>query len=288
MFASLIAAAIAVIISAVLQAALTRGAALASVGDPVDTEASYQYGFKKFGSVLWISILVGLVVGIGFILLIIPGIIFLTMLAVTIPALIVEDQRGTAAMGRSWNLVKGHFWHVLGTIVVAALITGVVGAILGLLGGSNWFLQWIFGSIAQIITAPFAALVTVLLYVDLRVRNEQLTGERLRSELSSTRGLRPAPRVSEGALRGALGVRWGWARSRGVGASRDGDAADHDLPRRAGAPRPLPGARTARPGRQAVRVGRRPRRLAGARERDRGGRRTGCGRARRTRTAPSP
>ncbi|HUL86107.1 MAG TPA: hypothetical protein VLX89_11420 [Actinomycetota bacterium] len=184
--ASLIAAAIAVIISAVLQAALTRGAALASVGDPVDTEASYQYGFKKFGSVLWISILVGLVVGIGFILLIIPGIIFLTMLAVTIPALIVEDQRGTAAMGRSWNLVKGHFWHVLGTIVVAALITGVVGAILGLLGGSNWFLQWIFGSIAQIITAPFAALVTVLLYVDLRVRSEQLTGERLRSELSST------------------------------------------------------------------------------------------------------
>ena len=133
-FASLIAAAIAVIISAVLQAALTRGAALAAVGDPVDTEASYQYGFKKFGSVLWISILVGLVVGIGFILLIIPGIIFLTMLAVTIPALIVEDQRGTAAMGRSWNLVKGHFWHVLGTIVVAALITGVVGAILGLLG----------------------------------------------------------------------------------------------------------------------------------------------------------
>ena len=182
---SLIAAAIAVIISAVLQAALTRGAALASVGDPVDTEASYQYGFKKFGSVLLISILVGLVVGIGFILLIIPGIIFLTMLAVAIPALIVEDQRGTAAMSRSWNLVKGHFWHVLGTIVVAALITGIVGAILGLLGGTNWFLQWIFGSIAQIITAPFAALVTVLLYVDLRVRTEQLSGERLRADLSS-------------------------------------------------------------------------------------------------------
>jgi hypothetical protein len=88
-------------------------------------------------------------------------------------------------MSRSWNLVKGHFWHVLGTIVVAALITGIVGAILGLLGGTNWFLQWIFGSIAQIITAPFAALVTVLLYVDLRVRTEQLSGERLRADLSS-------------------------------------------------------------------------------------------------------
>ena len=79
---------------------------------------------------LWVSILVGLVVGIGFILLIIPGIIFLTMLSVTIPALIVEDHGGTAAMGRSWNLVKGHFWHVLGMIVVAGSSPGVVGAII--------------------------------------------------------------------------------------------------------------------------------------------------------------
>jgi hypothetical protein len=183
---ALVAAAIAIIITAVLQAALTRGAALASVGDPVDAEASYRYGFHKFGSVLLISILVGLVVAVGFILLIVPGVIFLTMLAVAIPSLIVEDRRGTDAMGRSWNLVKGSFWHVLGTIVVAAIITGIIGSILGLLGGSNWFLQWIFGSIAQIITAPFTALVAILLYVDLRVRHENLTGDQLRAELNRT------------------------------------------------------------------------------------------------------
>jgi hypothetical protein len=182
---SLIAAAIAVIISAALQAALVRGAALATVGEPIDVEASYRYGFRRFGSVFWISLLVGIIVAVGFILLIIPGIIFLTMLAVAIPALIVENRRGTDALGRSWNLVKGHFWHVLGTIVVAAIITGVVGSIFGLFGGSNWFLQWIFGSIGTIITAPFSALVAILLYVDLRARNEGLTGERLRADLSA-------------------------------------------------------------------------------------------------------
>ena len=183
---TLIGLAITVIISAVLQAALTRGAALASVGDPVDAEASYRYGFRRFGSVLLVSILVGLVVGIGFILLIIPGVIFLTMLAVAIPALIVEDRRGTDAMGRSWNLVKGSFWHVLGTIVVAGIITGIVAGIIGAIGGSNWFLQWIFGSIGQIITAPFSALVSILLYIDLRVRHEALTGDQLRADLSRT------------------------------------------------------------------------------------------------------
>jgi hypothetical protein len=183
--ASLIAAAIAVIISAALQAALVRGAALATVGDPIDVEASYQYGFRRFGSVVWISLLVGLIVAVGFLLLIIPGIIFLTMLAVAIPALIVENQRGTGALGRSWSLVKGHFWHVLGTIVVAAIITGVISAIFGAVGGSNWFLQWIFGSIGTIVTAPYSALIAILLYVDLRARTEGLTGDRLRADLSA-------------------------------------------------------------------------------------------------------
>jgi hypothetical protein len=184
-FGGLIAALIVVVISAALQAALTRGAALATVGERIDVEASYRYGFRRFGSVFWISLLIGLIVAIGFILFIIPGIIFLTMLAVAIPALIVENRRGTDALGRSWNLVKGHFWHVLGTIVVAFIITIVVSAVIGLLGDSNWFLQWIFGSIAQIITAPFTALVSVLLYIDLRARVEGLTGDRLRADLST-------------------------------------------------------------------------------------------------------
>jgi len=184
-FGGLIAALIVVVISAALQAALTRGAALATVGEPIDLEASYRYGFRRFGSVFWISLLVGIIVAVGFILFIIPGIIFLTMLAVAIPALIVENRRGTDALGRSWNLVKGNFWHVLGTIVVAFIITIVVSAVIGIFGDSNWFLQWIFGSIAQIITAPFTALVSVLLYVDLRARVEGLTGDQLRANLST-------------------------------------------------------------------------------------------------------
>jgi hypothetical protein len=183
--ASLIGAAIAVIISAILQAATMRGAALATVGDPVDIEASYKWGLKRFGSVLLVAVLVGLAVGIGFILLIIPGIIFLTFLAVSIPALVIENRRGTDAMKRSWNLVSGNFWHVLGVIVVAFLITAVVSSVLRSIGGSNWFVAWIFNAIAQIITAPFSALVSVLLYLDLRARKEALTADSLRAELAA-------------------------------------------------------------------------------------------------------
>jgi hypothetical protein len=180
----IIGAIVAVIISAVLQAAMIRAAALATIGDPVDVSDSYRWGLKRFGSVLLVAILVGLTIGIGFILIIIPGIIFLTLFSVSIPAVVIENRRGTDAMKRSWNLAKEHFWHVLGVVVVAWIITTVIGTILGSLGGSNWFSSWIFSAIAQIITAPFSALVSVLLYLDLRARKEALTADSLRAELA--------------------------------------------------------------------------------------------------------
>jgi hypothetical protein len=184
---ALVGVVIGVIINAVLQAAIMRGAAQGSIGDQVDIDASYKWGFARFGSVLLISILVGLAVLGGFILLIIPGIIFLVMFSVAIPALVVENLRGTDAMSRSWNLVKGHFWHALGLIIVAGIITAVVGGIIGAIGGAisdNWFVAWIFQAIAQIITAPFAAIVSVLLYLDLRARREALSADGLRAELN--------------------------------------------------------------------------------------------------------
>ena len=182
-----IAAVVGVIISAVLQAAIMRGAAQGSIGDPVDIDASYKWGFARFGSVLLISILVGLAVLVGLLLFVIPGIFLAVMFSVAIPALVVENRRGTDAMSRSWNLVKGHFWHALGLIVLAFIIAAVVGGIIGAIGGAisdNWFVTWIFSSIAQIIVAPFTALVSVLLYLDLRARTESLTADTLRGELN--------------------------------------------------------------------------------------------------------
>ena len=183
--AALIGLLIVVVTTSALQAAITRAAAQTTVGEPVDVAASYSFGLKRFGAVLGTSLLVGLVVVLGLILLIVPGVIFYTMLAVAIPVVVIEGKGATAAMSRSWALAKNNFWHVLGTIVVAGLIAGIISSIIGVFGGHNWFLGWIFGSIGTIITAPFTAMVSVLLYLDLRTRAEGLTAAQLRSELAS-------------------------------------------------------------------------------------------------------
>jgi Membrane domain of glycerophosphoryl diester phosphodiesterase len=182
---ALVTAAISVIITAMLQAAILRAAAQATIGDPVDPEESYRFGFKRLGSVILVSLLVGLAILGGLILLVIPGIIFAVLLCVSVPVLIVENRRGRAAMSRSWNLVKGHFWHALGVIFVAGIIVGIVSGIIGAIGGSEWIVRWIFNAIAQILTAPFTALVSVLLYLDLRARTEALSASTLRAELAA-------------------------------------------------------------------------------------------------------
>jgi Membrane domain of glycerophosphoryl diester phosphodiesterase len=168
---ALVTAVISVIIWAMLQAAIVRAAAQATIGDAVDPEESYRFGFKRLGSVILVSLLVGLAVAFGLLLLIVGAIIFAVLFSVSIPALIVENRRGTDAMSRSWNLVKGHFWHALGVILVAGLITGAISGIIGAIG--------------QILTAPFTALVSVLLYLDLRSRSEALSADTLRAELAS-------------------------------------------------------------------------------------------------------
>lgn len=176
---------IAIAIQQLLLGALTRAGALATLGQPVDVESSYRYAFSRLGGLILLALLIALVVGVGFILLIIPGIIFLVFLAVAVPAFIVERLGVTDSMSRSWRLVRGQWWFTLLVIVVTALLTGVVSGILTAIGNGNFFLYWIMSSIAQIITAPFSALVLVLLYFDLRVRHEGLTADQLRGQLDA-------------------------------------------------------------------------------------------------------
>jgi hypothetical protein len=123
-------------------------------------------------------------------LFIIPGIWIGIRLATSTQALVVEGRRPTEAMGRSWALVGGHWWHALGTLVVAGLLTFVVNALITTpFNQASWFLQAVVAAVATVITLPYSTLVGVLLYLDLRARKEQLTLERLRARPPGLRHL---------------------------------------------------------------------------------------------------
>jgi len=185
--AGLVTALAGVVMFLVLTGAITRAVAAEAAGQDPSLEESYRFGFHRFWSVLGVSVLVGLAVVGGLILFIIPGIWIGIRLCLSTQALVVEGRRPTEAMGRSWALVGGHWWHAFGTLVVAGLLTFVVNALITTpFSATNWFGQAVAAAVATVITLPYSTLVGVLLYLDLRARKEQLTLETLRTELQTS------------------------------------------------------------------------------------------------------
>lgn len=106
-------------------------------------------------------------IGLGAILLIVPGLYLLTIWAVTAPAVVVERRGVFDAIGRSRQLVRGNGWPVLGTILVAVLI-GIAAAVVFVLIGESIaegeIVEIVFYALSSTITAPIEALVAAVLY----------------------------------------------------------------------------------------------------------------------------
>lgn len=172
-------------VTIVLTGAVAWAVAGTLVGREPSVSESYRFGFARLWSILWVGILSVLAIAAGFILLVIPGFIVLTHLVCTIPVVVVERRRGGDALSRSWQLVRGFGWPVFGAIVVTALLTGIVNAILTAPVGAGWFARGLAAAIGSIVTTPFTALVIGLIYFDLRVRKEQLDVAGLERELQA-------------------------------------------------------------------------------------------------------
>ncbi|MFA6525963.1 MAG: hypothetical protein WCT26_00930 [Candidatus Buchananbacteria bacterium] len=101
--------------------------------------------YKKAQPYFWISVAVSLIFTllavIGFILVIIPGIIFCIFYGFTIYAVIFEDHKFEGAFGRSRELVRGYWWAVFGRFVGAGAIVYVAYIIIGgIFAGIIWLI----------------------------------------------------------------------------------------------------------------------------------------------------
>lgn len=125
------------------------------------------------GQLILVGIVVGLGVLIGFVLIIVPGLILLTLWSVSAPVVVLERPGGLKALGRSRELVRGNGWRVFGVVLVFFLLVLVVGTPLELLAdalstGAGIVVTVVVG----VLTAPLSALAAAVLYFELRSRRE--------------------------------------------------------------------------------------------------------------------
>lgn len=126
------------------------------------------------GPLILVGILAGIAIGIGFLLLIVPGLILLTIWAVIAPVVVLERPGVFPAFGRSRALVRGSGWQVFGVIVIFFLIQIVVSLILGSIGAvAGTAGRLILDFVGSVVTAPLWALAASVLYFQLRGTKEE-------------------------------------------------------------------------------------------------------------------
>jgi len=120
----------------------------------------------NLGAVAVASILAGIAIWIGLFLIIVPGLYLITIWAVIMPVLIIEQTGAIAAFGRSQQLVRGNGWNVFGTLVVVFLILIAASIVIGLVLSAlpvGWR-NGVSDVVAGTLVAPFIAVVVTLMY----------------------------------------------------------------------------------------------------------------------------
>jgi hypothetical protein len=162
--------------------ALTYGAFQHLAGRPVRFGPMLAAGLRRALPLIGVGIVAGAMVVIGFLLLVVPGIIVGCAVGVAIPAVVVEKIGPIAAIRRSFGLTRGHrltFFaasFVLGLAVSAAntamqlavVLLGELGAVAAL-----------FGGVLYLLVAALPMLLPAVAYHELRAAKEGIVTQEL-------------------------------------------------------------------------------------------------------------
>jgi hypothetical protein len=169
----IVAAVIAVIGYFWVQAALVElvrdvrdGRADSSVGE------TYRSVQPRLPAVISAGILAAIGVGIGFILLVVPGLVLLTIWSMLVPVIVLEGRSAGESFSRSREVVRGQGWNVFGLILLTGLLVGIASGLIRLLFAPlpGFLDAWLGSLVAHSLTVPFAAVALTTAYFQLTRR----------------------------------------------------------------------------------------------------------------------
>ena len=200
---SLVAIVVYLFLAGAAQAATVFAVSDLYLGRPASVRGAYrQVGGKTFRVIL-VIFLVGLTVGVSFLLLIIPGFILLCRTSVSVPVAMLEDTKAVRSIERSMQLTKGFgmqvflifclvwvlsyvallIFQVPFTYLQSAAIQAHRTVSFGML-----LLQHLSSFLSEVLIGPIGTIAFSLMYYNLRVRKEAFDIQHLMSSLQASPG----------------------------------------------------------------------------------------------------
>lgn len=150
------------------------------LGNEVTIGEALRRGLRRFLALSIAQLTASIRIMFGFLLFIVPGILWLLSYSLTVPVILIEGQKGMSSLRRSRELIKGFRGKAFCTLLIVYLLQFVLTrGILMIAGfffsgetGAESILGSAMNSLLSIFFAPLAIIATILLYYDMRIRKE--------------------------------------------------------------------------------------------------------------------
>ena len=158
-----------------------------AVGEDMSIGGALQASVGRVLPLLFTTILYGIAVAIGTLLLIVPGLILAISLLPAFCVVLFEDKGPLGALSGSHKLVWGDWWRTsviltVGFIVVAVAyfavfaVVGVIAPLVGLGARDVFFYSlvtgFVVGGVVNLLLSPYYIALTLSIYWDLKLRKE--------------------------------------------------------------------------------------------------------------------
>jgi hypothetical protein len=154
---------------------LVQAALLEVVRDVRDGRAdrglgeTYSAVWPRVPALIAASVIAAVAIGIGLLLLIVPGLYLLTIWSMIAAVIVLERKGAGESFSRSHELVRGNGWNVFGLIVIVFILVAVASGLIRLVFAwlPDFLDAWIGALVAHSLTIPFAAAALATAYFQL-------------------------------------------------------------------------------------------------------------------------
>lgn len=163
------------IISTIANGIIVKGASDSIEKGTASLGRAFDFTFGKLPSLLVAAFVSVVIIGLGFIALIVPGIILYIMFSLIVPAIVIENAGAIESLSRSRRLVSNRWLKTFVFLLIVLLMIGFVSFVASLVGSPFGSAGWIVTSIITAFVEPILPVSLAVYYYSMLAKEEQLT-----------------------------------------------------------------------------------------------------------------